>query len=118
MVAECSALQILCVAGILRMQLQVTSTIVNALGKVSAEIWRRATAFALLTLGCWLGSFWGITGVAIAVAISTAILAVTMVSYLQPTDWSDLVRCPATARPSVHRISRDGRHRVHLSAVG
>jgi O-antigen/teichoic acid export membrane protein len=88
-------LQILCVAGILRMHLQVTSTIVNALGKVSAELWRRATALLLLGLGCWLGSFWGITGVAIAVALSTAILALTMVSYLNRLTgltWYDALR--------------------------
>jgi O-antigen/teichoic acid export membrane protein len=89
------SLQILCVAGILRMHLQVTSTIVNALGQISAEIWRRVTAFVLLTLGCWLGSFWGITGVAIAVAITTALLAVTMVSYLNQLTgltWHDALR--------------------------
>jgi PST family polysaccharide transporter len=89
------SLQVLCIAGILRMHLQVTSTIVNALGRISAEIWRRATAFALLALGCWLGSFWGITGVAIAVAITTAILAVTMVSYLNKLTgltWHDALR--------------------------
>jgi PST family polysaccharide transporter len=88
-------LQILCVAGILRMHLQVTSTIINALGKVSAELWRRATALLLLGLGCWLGSFWGITGVAIAVALSTAILALTMVSYLNQLtglSWYDALR--------------------------
>jgi PST family polysaccharide transporter len=89
------SLQILSIAGIFRMHLQVTSTIVNALGKVSAEIWRRAAALLLLGLGCWLGSFWGITGVAIAVAVSTAILAVTMVSYLNKLTgltWYDALR--------------------------
>jgi O-antigen/teichoic acid export membrane protein len=75
-------LQILCIAGIFRMHLQVTSTIVNALGKVAVEIWRRTAALVLLTIGCWLGSFWGITGVAVAVTVTTAILAVTMVGYL------------------------------------
>jgi O-antigen/teichoic acid export membrane protein len=43
--------QILCLAGILRIQQQVTSTIVNAMGKVGAEIWRRAIALGLLALG-------------------------------------------------------------------
>jgi hypothetical protein len=49
----------------------------------------------LLGLGCWLGSFWGITGVAIAVALSTAILALTMVSYLNQLTgltWYDALR--------------------------
>jgi hypothetical protein len=65
-----------------RLHLQVTSTIVNALGQVSAELWRRAAALVLLGLGCWLGSRWGITGVAVAVALSTALLALAMVVYL------------------------------------
>jgi O-antigen/teichoic acid export membrane protein len=88
-------LQILCVAGILRMHLQVTSTIVNALGKVSAEIWRRAMALLLLGLGCWFGSFWGLAGAALSVAATTAILAVTMVSYLNRLTgltWYDALR--------------------------
>jgi O-antigen/teichoic acid export membrane protein len=88
-------LQILCAAGIFRLHLEVTSTVINALGKVSAEIWRRVTALMLFALGCWLGSLWGITGVAVAVAMTTAILAVTMVAYLNQLTgltWYDAIR--------------------------
>jgi PST family polysaccharide transporter len=92
--------QILCVAGIFRMQLQVVSTIINAMGKVSVELWQRAMAFVLLAVGCWIGSVWDITGVSVAVVVTTALLTATLVAYLNRLTgltWLDTLRpqCPA-----------------------
>jgi O-antigen/teichoic acid export membrane protein len=75
-------LQILCIAGLLRVHLNITSGVITAIGKVAVEVIMRGLAFALLTIGCWIGSFWGIIGVTVAVTVTTAILTVVIVSYL------------------------------------
>jgi len=74
-------LQILCIAGILRMYLQITSTAINAMGYVATEVWMRGAALLLLGVGCWIGSFWGIAGVSTAVTLTTGVLAVSITSY-------------------------------------
>jgi O-antigen/teichoic acid export membrane protein len=93
-------LQILCLAGLFRTHLHVTGTVINAMGKVAPEVWIRAAAFILLTVGCLIGSFWGIVAVAVAVTATTAILMLIMVSYLKTLtgmSWRDFIRpqCPA-----------------------
>ena len=88
-------LQIMCVAGLMRIHLQVTSSVVNAMGKVAGDVWRRSIGFVMLAGGCWLGSFWGIVGVSVAVTIVTSILAITMASYLRKLmglTWTELLR--------------------------
>jgi len=88
-------LQIMCVAGLMRMHLQVTSTVINSIGKVAPEVWIRAIGFVLLIVGCWYGSLWGIWGIAIAVTVITALLTFTMVIYLSKLIhmvWSDFLR--------------------------
>jgi PST family polysaccharide transporter len=88
-------LQIMCVAGVMRIHLQVTSTVINAMGKVAGDVWRRAIAFVLLAFGCWVGSFWGIVGVAVAVTLVMSILAIIMASYLSKLlglTWAELLQ--------------------------
>jgi PST family polysaccharide transporter len=88
-------LQILCLAGLFRTHLHITGTVINAMGRVAPEVWIRAAAFILLTMGCLIGSFWGIVAVAIAVTATTAILMVMMVSYfktLTGLSWIDFIR--------------------------
>jgi O-antigen/teichoic acid export membrane protein len=88
-------LQIMCVAGLMRIHLQVTSSVVNAMGKVAGDVWRRSIGFVMLAFGCWLGSFWGIVGIAVAVTIVTSVLAITMASYLRHLmglTWAELYR--------------------------
>ena len=82
-VASILPLRIMCIAGLLRMHLQVTSTIVNAMGMVQPEIWRRGVAFIILALGVWFGCLWGINGAAVAVTVTTFILAIMMIAYLR-----------------------------------
>jgi O-antigen/teichoic acid export membrane protein len=88
-------LQILCVAGLLGMHLHVTSTVINATGRVAPEVWIRAVALILLALGCWTGSFWGINAVAVAVSLTNGLLALIMVAYLGRVSgltWTDFLR--------------------------
>ena len=88
-------LQILCLAGLFRTHLHVTGTVINAMGKVAPEVWIRAAALVLLTIGCVIGSFWGIVGVALAVTATTGILTIMMVSYLKSLtglSWVDFIR--------------------------
>jgi O-antigen/teichoic acid export membrane protein len=97
--ASVMPLQILCLAGLFRTHLHVTGTVINAMGKVAPEVWLRAAAFILLTVGCLIGSFWGIVAVAVAVTATTAFLMVIMVSYLKRLtglNWIDFIRpqCP------------------------
>ncbi len=76
-------LKILCIAGLFRIHLQVTSTAVNATGFVGSEIRKRAVSFILLSIGCWFGSAWGTSGVAVAVTLVTCLLAVQMALYFK-----------------------------------
>lgn len=88
-------LQILCLAGLFRTHLHVTGTVINAMGRVAPEVRIRAVAFILLTMGCLIGSVWGIVAVAVAVTATTAILMVMMVSYLKRLtglSWVDFIR--------------------------
>ena len=45
-------LQILCIAGILRMYLQITSTAINAMGYVATEVWHERRCAS--SIGCWM----------------------------------------------------------------
>jgi O-antigen/teichoic acid export membrane protein len=99
-------LQIMCLAGVMRVQLQVASTLINAMGKVSGEIWQRAAALLLLAIGCWVGSQWGIVGVSAAVTVVAMILTSSLTCYLgriTGLTWTDLMRpqIPALAASSV-----------------
>ena len=74
-------LQIMCFSGLLRLNLKVIGIVMNAMGKVKVEIWIRAVAFILLLVGCWIGSKWGIVGVAAAAAIVSGILSLATTLY-------------------------------------
>lgn len=76
-------LQIMCFSGLLRLHLKVTSIVMNAMGKVKVEAWIRTVAFVLLIVGCWIGSQWGIIGVAAAATIVSAILSVSTTLYFR-----------------------------------
>jgi len=74
-------LQIMCLSGLLRLHLKVTSIVMNAMGKVKVEAWIRMVAFVLLIVGCWIGSQWGIIGVASAATIVSGILSIATTLY-------------------------------------
>lgn len=70
--------------------------VIRASGTVYRETWRRATNAFLVVLGAWLGSRWGLTGVA------AAIISAQFVAYLLMTQaacsllglrWRPLQRC-------------------------
>lgn len=75
-------LQILCVAGIVRLELQVISSILNATGQVASEVARRGIGLIFLATGCYVGSFWGINGVAIAVVVTGIGMALSIIARL------------------------------------
>jgi len=74
-------LQIMCLGGVLRLHLKVTSIVMNAMGKVKGEVWIRSVSFVLLLVGCWIGSQWGIIGVATAATIVSGILSISTTLY-------------------------------------
>lgn len=74
-------LQIMCFSGLFRLQLKVTSIVMNAMGKVAMETSIRAFTLILLLSGCWYGSQWGIVGVTVAATIVSAILSVATTIY-------------------------------------
>jgi PST family polysaccharide transporter len=87
-------LQILCLAGIMRMELRVASTVLNAMGQVSFEVRRRGIALVLLAAGCSLGSQWGIIGVALAVTIVISMMTVSIIGFMVQqlqVSWGDVV---------------------------
>lgn len=75
-------LQILCLAGFFRMNLELTGMVLNSMGLVAFEVKRRIMGVLLLIVGCWVGSFWGLPGIATAVTITTFILTAIMMVYL------------------------------------
>ncbi len=80
-IASVLPLQIMCVSGIFRLQLKVVTIVMNAMGKVKIETALRFIALILLIIGCWVGSKWGINGVAAAVTIVSGILSVAVTMY-------------------------------------
>jgi O-antigen/teichoic acid export membrane protein len=71
-------LQVLCAAGLLRAIYGMTGALTHAFGKVYAEFRRQALFAGLLVGASLLGSRWGITGVAIGVAVSVAFMYFAM----------------------------------------
>jgi teichuronic acid exporter len=93
-------LQILSLAGILRLDLQLASTLINAMGKVGGEIWMRSVNLVLLAVACWVGSRWGVVGVAVGVTIVNSALEAAMLRYLCKLlgiGWREFLRPQATA---------------------
>jgi len=87
-------LQILCLAGIMRMELRVASTVLNAMGQVGFEVWRRGIALVLLAAGCFWGSQWGIIGVALAVTTIISLMTLSIISFMVQklqVSWGDVV---------------------------
>ncbi len=75
--------------------MQTVSTVVNSMGKVGVELRIRVAALVLLALGCWFGTKWGLAGVSVAVAVTTLLLTVAMISYLgriTGLTWMDFLR--------------------------
>lgn len=87
--------QILCLAGVPRILTQVASSVVNATGAVAPEVTRRGFVFVLLVAGAIVGARWGITGVAVAVALvnfTTGILMLLLLTRLSSVAVKDLLR--------------------------
>ena len=84
-------LQIMCAAGLLRLHIKLTSTVMNAMGKVSVEVWIRAAMLLMLGAGSYIGSHWGIVGVSIAVATTNFVLWMGMTVYFMKISQMTLI---------------------------
>ena len=70
--------QILCVAGALRVSRAYASSATQAQGQIWSEIARLSIYVVLVVLGAWLGSSWGIAGVAVGIGIANVAMSVLM----------------------------------------
>jgi PST family polysaccharide transporter len=92
--------QILCVAGAFRTSMAYSSTVVQARGRIWAEIVRLSFYVAMVAIGAWLGAAYGIAGVAAAVAIANGIMSIMMQSLVKKfahLSVRDLIECQLPA---------------------
>jgi PST family polysaccharide transporter len=75
-------LQIMCIAGMMKAVSTFVGSIVDAKGKIGAEVRRQLVYLALLVAGTLLGSRWGTVGVAVAVVAASLAMLVMMQSLL------------------------------------
>lgn len=77
-IAAAVPLQVLCAAGVFRAIYGMTGALTHAFGEVYAEFRRQAVFAGLLIAASFFGSRWGLTGVAIGVAASVAVMYLVM----------------------------------------
>jgi O-antigen/teichoic acid export membrane protein len=85
--------QILCVAGAFRVSSAYASAATQAHGQIWAEIARLCLFVALVIAGAWIGSGWGIAGVAVGVAIANGVMSLlmqTLVCKLTDLQWREV----------------------------
>ncbi len=68
------AVRVLALAGAFRACDALHLSVVRAMGAVWRESWRRGSCLVVLAAGAWLGSRWGLAGVAAAVAAAWLVL--------------------------------------------
>ena len=71
-------LQILCVAGTLKVMNEYASTAVQALGKIWNQVWRQGVYAGLIVVGVAAFSRWGLPGAAVGVLIPTIAMYLLM----------------------------------------
>jgi O-antigen/teichoic acid export membrane protein len=71
-------LQIMCLAGMMKSVSTFVGSIVDAKGKVMAEVRRQLVYLVLLVGGTYLGSFYGTAGVAVAVVVASFVMLIMM----------------------------------------
>lgn len=75
-------LQIMCVAGMLRSIDPFLNSILTATGYVKSTVTRRGLEFILLAVTTFIGSHYGIEGVAVAVGLSSIIVMILMMNVI------------------------------------
>jgi len=86
--------RVLCVAAMLRAINTYASSVVDASGKVWAEVWRQCLYAASVVATVAFLSRWGVTGAALAVLGSSAMMTLLMLqllSVISPLTWRDLL---------------------------
>jgi PST family polysaccharide transporter len=93
-------LQIMCVAGMMKSVSTFIGSIVDAKGYVGSEVRRQLVYLALLAGGTFAGSFYGTTGVAVAVVVASLAMLVmmqTLLNRLTGMTWRDYFAALAPA---------------------
>lgn len=86
--------QVLCLAGMLKMQNAYASTAIQSKGKVWGEVARQGLYLALIVSCAWAGSRWGLTGAALGVVAATGVMWALMHDLLRRVSgmsWGDLL---------------------------
>lgn len=95
-VAIAPILQVLAVALPFRMCGALNVPVIRALGGVYPEAWRQAMWALLVVCGCYLGSRWGLAGVAVSAVVAWAVIQVLMTHLalsLLKLGWPCLLKC-------------------------
>ena len=94
--ATVPVLQILALAILFQTSGILDVATIRALGAARREVRRRAAHAILVVLGAWIGSYWGLTGVAIAIVgaqvVAYLLMAQAALSILD-LHWRHLLRC-------------------------
>jgi PST family polysaccharide transporter len=93
--ASADPFRLLCIAGALKLLNTYASSIIQATGRVWAEVWRQLILIALTVGGILAFRSWGPTGAAAAVVLATLVMSVLMHSLLgriANLSWSGMLR--------------------------
>ena len=94
--ATVPVLQILALAVLFQTSGILDVAVVRALGAAHREVRRRAAHAILVVLGAWIGSRWGLTGVAIAIVgaqVAAYLLMAQVALSIFDLHWRHLLRC-------------------------
>ncbi len=86
--------QVLCVAGMARMQNAYASTAIQSKGQVWGEVMRQVAYICLIVLGVFVGSQWGLPGAAVGVLGATVVmwgLMQALVRRVVGLRWTEMV---------------------------
>lgn len=77
------AFQVLCVATIVKLISAHATQANEAKGQIWRQVWQKVPYVAMIVLGVWIGSYWGITGAACGVLVARLVLAVLVQRLLR-----------------------------------
>jgi O-antigen/teichoic acid export membrane protein len=109
--------QILCLAGAFRVLNTYAASVIEARGRVWAEVWRQALYAGLIVGGVVLFGSYGTVGAAIAVLLATVVMTVLMHRLLRsatPLTWRDMLapQVPAIVLSSALAVALVAVHRA------
>jgi PST family polysaccharide transporter len=75
--------QVLCLATMVRLMTAHANQANEAKGRIWRQVWQKVPYVAMIVLGVWAGSYWGITGAACGVLAARMVLAVLVQRLLR-----------------------------------